>query len=167
MAAAKKTAREIEKAADWLGNIDLMHSNGAIQYVDDTIAAVKVLCATRAATMVWYSVPVSDGEAKTEVQTSLLSDNGPGQLTTGSDKLVKCARHWITKQSSISAHEGHRLTSMAPIHASGTLSSSASCAPPLDIAHRRSVSSAWGGPFGCRPPLFRLAVPAPRPPCSD
>lgn len=57
-----------------------MHSNGAIQYVDDAIAAVKALCATRAATMVWYRVPVSDGEAKTEVQTSLLSDNGPGAL---------------------------------------------------------------------------------------
>lgn len=53
---------------------------------------------------VWYLVPISDSATKVEVQTSLLSNNGPGELTTGSDKLVRYARHWIPEESFVSAH---------------------------------------------------------------
>ncbi len=105
---------EIEKAADWLGSIDLMHSNGAIQYVEDALATVRALCAARPARMVWYRVPVSDGSAKTETQTSFLSHNGPGELTTGSEKLVKYARHWIAENAFVAAHEGYRLSEQGP-----------------------------------------------------
>lgn len=105
---------EIDKAADWLGSIDLMHSDGAIQYVGDAIGTIRSLCATRPAKMVWYRVPIADGAAKEEVQTSLLSHNGPGRLATGADKLVKYARHWIPETSFVAAHEGYRLVSQGP-----------------------------------------------------
>lgn len=106
---------DIEKAADWLGSIDLIHSNGAIQYVDDPIGTVKALCAAaRAAKMVWYRVPISDGAAKAEVQTSLLSDNGPGQMPTAKDKLVKYERHWISESAFVAAHEGYCSTEQGP-----------------------------------------------------
>jgi len=105
---------DIEKAADWLGSIDLMHSNGAIQYVNDPIGTVKALCAARAAKMVWYRVPISDGAAKAEVQTSLLSDNGPGQMPTAKDKLVKYERHWISESAFVAAHEGYCSTEQGP-----------------------------------------------------
>jgi len=106
---------DIEKAADWLGSIDLIHSNGAIQYVDDPIGTVKALCAAaRAAKMVWYRVPICDGAAKAEVQTSLLSDNGPGQMPTAKDKLVKYERHWISESAFVAAHEGYCSTEQGP-----------------------------------------------------
>ncbi|WP_454628660.1 hypothetical protein [Bradyrhizobium cenepequi] len=100
---------DIHEAADWLGDVELMHSNGAIQYVPDAIDTIRTLCATRPAAMVWYRVPISDGEAEAEVQTSFLSDNGPGALPTSKDKLVKYARNWIPAQAFLTAHEGYRI----------------------------------------------------------
>jgi hypothetical protein len=105
---------DINRAAEWLGSIDLMHSNGAIQYVEDPISTVKALCETRPAKMVWYRVPISERATKVEVQTSLLSNNGPGELTTGDDKLVRYARHWIPEESFVSAHQEYRLTEQVP-----------------------------------------------------
>jgi putative methyltransferase (TIGR04325 family) len=104
---------DIEKAADWLGSIDLMHSNGAIQYVEEPIGTVKALCAARPAKMVWYRVPIGD-TAKAEVQTSLLSNNGPGELAAGTDKLVKYARHWIPEEAFVAAHKGYQLSESGP-----------------------------------------------------
>jgi len=79
----------IEEAADWLGNVDLVHSNGAIQYVPDAFGTIQALCAIMPAKLVWYRVPISDGEARREIQTSYLSDNGPGQLSSSEEKLVR------------------------------------------------------------------------------
>ncbi|WOH48007.1 hypothetical protein [Bradyrhizobium sp. sBnM-33] len=101
---------DIEQAADWLGDVELMHSDGAIQYVPDAIETVRSLCATGPAVMLCKRVPTSDGEAqKREVQTSFLSDNGPGRLPTASDKLVKYERNWIPAQAFLAAHEGYRM----------------------------------------------------------
>ena len=70
-----------------------MHSNSAIQYVPNPIETVRSLCATRPATMVWKRVPIGDGEAQgREVQTSFLSDNGPGSLLTVRDTAVRYER---------------------------------------------------------------------------
>jgi hypothetical protein len=97
-----------------LEDIDLMHSNGAIQYVEDALGTIKALCAVRPNKMVWYRVPISDGPPRAETQTSFLSHNGPGQLATGSDKLVKYARHWIPEASFIAAHQGYHLSERSP-----------------------------------------------------
>lgn len=105
---------DIEMAAQWLGSIDLMHSNGAIQYVDDALGTVKKLCAARPAKMVWYRVPITQGTAKAEVQTSLLSNNGPGAMASADDKLVKYERHWISESAFVAAHSGYRMTEHGP-----------------------------------------------------
>ncbi|QOG23484.1 hypothetical protein [Bradyrhizobium sp. SEMIA] len=41
---------DIESAAAWLGSVDLMHSNGAIQYVPDALATIRTLCSVRPTT---------------------------------------------------------------------------------------------------------------------
>jgi len=99
----------IEDAADWLGKVDLVHSNGAIQYVPDPVSTIRSICAIAPAKLVWHRVPLSDGEARREVQTSYLSDNGPGQVSSLVEKLVRYERTWIPQQAFIDAHEGYRI----------------------------------------------------------
>lgn len=99
----------IEEAADWLGGVDLVHSNGAIQYVPDPLETVKALCSVRPAMLAWHRVPISD-EIRREVQTSYLSDNGPGEARASKEKLVRYERTWISEQAFIGAHDGFRLT---------------------------------------------------------
>lgn len=64
--------------------------------------------------MVWYRVPVSEGSAKEEIQTSLLSHNGPGTMAVGNDKLVRYSRYWISGPEFIGAHQGYRLSEHGP-----------------------------------------------------
>jgi hypothetical protein len=104
----------IEQAAGWLGSIDLMHSNGAIQYVSDPIETIKALCAVRPTALVWHRVPISDGASKREVQTSYLSDNGPGALAMSKDKLVRYEKNWISEQAFVEAHEGFQIVERGP-----------------------------------------------------
>ncbi|MET4197519.1 hypothetical protein [Bradyrhizobium sp. LA6.12] len=103
----------IDQAADWLGTVDLLHSNGAIQYVPDALETVRTLCSVRPATLAWYRVPISE-EIRREVQTSYLSDNGPGSLLASREKLVRYERNWISEQAFIQAHEGFRITEQSP-----------------------------------------------------
>jgi len=104
----------IEDAADWLGNVDLVHSNGAIQYVPDAFGTIQALCAIRPAKLVWHRVPISDGDARREVQTSYLSDNGPGRLSSSAEKLVRYERTWIAEKSFIEAHRGYQIAERGP-----------------------------------------------------
>ncbi|MBR0855686.1 hypothetical protein [Bradyrhizobium liaoningense] len=103
----------IEQAADWLGDVDLVHSNGAIQYVPDALEAIRALCAVRPAALAWHRVPISK-VAKREIQTSFLSDNGPGRLAAAKEKLVQYERTWISEQAFMQAHEGFRLIDRSP-----------------------------------------------------
>lgn len=105
---------QIEAAADWLGNVDLIHSNGAIQYVPDPVATIRSLCAIAPGKLVWHRVPISDGETRREIQTSYLSDNGPGQASSLVEKLVRYERTWIPKQAFIEAHEGYWMAEWGP-----------------------------------------------------
>ena len=105
---------DIDKAADWLRDVELMHSNGAIQYVADAIETIRTLCATRPATMMWHRVPISDAEVEPEVQTSFLSENGPGSLSTAKHKLFKYARNRIPDAAFVAAHAGYRVTERIP-----------------------------------------------------
>ncbi|MET4240707.1 putative methyltransferase (TIGR04325 family) [Bradyrhizobium sp. RT10b] len=104
----------IEQAADWLGSVDLVHSNGAIQYVPKALETIRALCSVRPATIAWHRVPISDGEPRREVQTSYLSDNGPGMSLTSIDKLVKYERTWLSEQAFVQAHEGYRIAERGP-----------------------------------------------------
>ena len=104
----------IEEAADWLGNVDLIHSNGAIQYAPNAFEIIRDLCSVRPAQLVWHRVPISDGEARREVQTSFLSDNGPGKLSSAAEKLVRYERSWISEPAFIDAHKGYQIAERSP-----------------------------------------------------
>lgn len=103
----------IEEAAGWLGDVDLVHSNGAIQYVPDPLETVRALCSVQPAMLVWHRVPISK-EIRREVQTSYLSDNGPGGTLASREKLVRYERNWISEQAFIGAHAGFRLIEQSP-----------------------------------------------------
>lgn len=103
----------IEQAAEWLGNVDLVHSNGAIQYVPDALETVRALCAVRPAALMWHRVPISE-ESRREIQTSYLSDNGPGSPMALKEKLVKYERNWIPEQAFIRAHQGFLVAEQRP-----------------------------------------------------
>ncbi|PDT68568.1 hypothetical protein CO683_15260 [Bradyrhizobium ottawaense] len=109
-----KFFERIDEAAEWLRNVDLVHSNGAIQYVPDAFGTIQALCAVRAAKLVWHRVPISDGEARREIQTSYLSDNGPGRLSSPAEKLVRYERTWIPEQAFIEAHRGYQIEERGP-----------------------------------------------------
>ena len=47
---------DIRDAADWLGNVDLMHTDGAIQYTPDPAHALRKLCYLNAKKMLWRRV---------------------------------------------------------------------------------------------------------------
>jgi putative methyltransferase (TIGR04325 family) len=108
-----KFFERIEEAADWLGNVDLIHLNGAIQYVPDAIETIRALCSVRPTATAWHRVPISD-DARREVQTSYLSDNGKGCRSASKEKLVRYQRNWIPEQAFIEAHEGLRITERSP-----------------------------------------------------
>ncbi|WP_271593791.1 methyltransferase, TIGR04325 family [Bradyrhizobium sp. CCBAU 65884] len=109
-----KFFERIDEAAEWLRNVDLVHSNGAIQYVPDAFGTIQALCAVRAAKLVWHRVPISDGDARREVQTSYLSDNGPGKVYSSAEKLVRYERTWFSERAFIEAHNGYRIAERSP-----------------------------------------------------
>jgi putative methyltransferase (TIGR04325 family) len=96
---------DINEAASWLGPIDVMHSNGAVQYADDPLSTVVALCALKAQRMLWYRLFLGDGA---EVQVSRLQDNGPGKLATPRKKVAYPFKR-IQKSDFLSAHDGYRV----------------------------------------------------------
>lgn len=95
---------DISEAATWLGDIDVMHSNGALQYTPDPEATLHQLCALRAKKMLWQRVFL--GERAQETQTSLLGDNGPGAIQI-KEKLVTYGRKAIPERNFLDAHAGY------------------------------------------------------------
>jgi putative methyltransferase (TIGR04325 family) len=59
----------VKAAADWLGEIDLMHSNGALQYTQDPEAVLNDLVSLRAKVMLWKRVSLSASK-RVGMQTS-------------------------------------------------------------------------------------------------
>jgi hypothetical protein len=99
----------ISDAADWLGPVDLMHSNGALQYTPEPELTLRQLCGLGARTMVWYRALLSGEAVEREVQSSLLGDNGPGRLASLKEKSVLYARTKIPEQTFLDAHKGYSL----------------------------------------------------------
>ncbi len=97
----------IKAAADWLGEIDLMHSNGALQYTQDPEAVLNDLVSLRAKVMLWKRVSLSASK-KVGLQTSRLVDNGPGRVNI-KNKLVTYTVTQISEKDFLAAHLGYRL----------------------------------------------------------
>jgi putative methyltransferase (TIGR04325 family) len=100
----------ITSAAEWLGPIEVMHSNGALQYVPHPMQTLSSLCRLGANMMLWHRMYLSHDGIETETQSSQLIDNGPGQAPLSTkNKVVRYTRTSIPESAFIDAHEGYRL----------------------------------------------------------
>lgn len=97
----------ISMARDWLGVIDVMHSDGAIQYTPDPAKTLHQLCSVGANEMQWRRVFLSDIDSKRERQLSLLGENGPAGRFKG--KAVRYTRTSIPETSFLDAHCDYQL----------------------------------------------------------
>jgi hypothetical protein len=98
----------ISEAKDWLGYIDVMHSNGALHFSPDPERTLHELCGIGAKKMLWDRMFISHAAEK-DVQVSFLSDNGPGPISI-KEKIVRYERTAIQENSFLAAHANHYLT---------------------------------------------------------
>lgn len=98
----------IEAAADWLGSVEVVHSNGALQYTPNPMEALNSLCALRAPKMLWARLLMGAGRKHTQI--SRLADNGPGEVLSVRKK-VAYDQTPINELTFIEAHAGYKLTS--------------------------------------------------------
>jgi putative methyltransferase (TIGR04325 family) len=97
----------ISDAANWLGQIDLMHSNAALQYTPSPEGTTRKLCELGAKQMIWRRLFLSD-EPRREVQSSFLGDNGPGYAPV-KEKIVRYERTAIREDDFLTAHADYAL----------------------------------------------------------
>lgn len=100
---------DTQEASRWLGPIEVMHSNGAQQYTPDPMGTLHDLCALRAKTMAWERVLLSQTAIQKEVQTSFLSDNGPGFGAVGQERIVKYSRTRLPETAFLAAHREYEI----------------------------------------------------------
>ena len=105
---------DVADAANWLGIVDVMHSNSALQYAPDPLEKLNQLCAVRAKTMLWKRLSLSKSSIEREIQSSLLGDNGPGSLPGLREKTVRYTRTKIPEQVFLDAHIDYMLTERGP-----------------------------------------------------
>ncbi len=104
----------VEAAANWLGEIDLMHSDGALHYAPDPMRALRSLCAAGAREMLWKRTFLSATD-RTEIedQLSRLDENGPRVANerglTVSRKLVRYRMTRIPEAEFIKMHSAYEL----------------------------------------------------------
>jgi putative methyltransferase (TIGR04325 family) len=99
---------DISEAQRWLGDVDVMHSNGALQYSNDPVGVLKQLCAVKANTMLWTRLRLSEGTIERELQSSRLRDNGPGEITV-EDKIVRYEMTRVPESEFLAAHASYEL----------------------------------------------------------
>ena len=96
---------DIREAASWLGDIDVMHSNGAVQYVPEPLSTVRELAELRAKRMLWFRLFLGSGS---ETQVSRLDDNGPGHIDTARKKVAYDFTR-ISRAEFLAAHQGYHV----------------------------------------------------------
>jgi putative methyltransferase (TIGR04325 family) len=102
---------ELYAAVQWLGQLDLVYSNGALQYTPDPLSTLRAICALRAPTILWDRAMLSDRDLEREVQLSYLNDNGPQGPTAQKEKIVKYVMTKIPRSDFLAAHGDYDLLS--------------------------------------------------------
>lgn len=100
---------EIGEAAAWLGSVDLMHCDGAVQYAPNPICKVRELCAIGAKVLYWDRLQWTHGYVKPERQCTYLGDNGPGAPSAPRAR-VYYTRTPVLLSDFIGAHRGYEVT---------------------------------------------------------
>lgn len=70
-------------ASAWLGEVDLVYSSGALQYTPSPEESLKALIGLNAPAVALLRCALSSAGRVIQLQTSRLSQNGPGALPTG------------------------------------------------------------------------------------
>ncbi len=99
----------IEDAVQWLGGVDLLHSNGVLQYLDAPEAMLERLLALKSRHVLWGRMLLGESRA-TEIQISPLSDHGPGPAPPGFvDRQVTHTRVRMSQSTFLAVHRGFRI----------------------------------------------------------
>jgi putative methyltransferase (TIGR04325 family) len=110
-----KFFQSVEAAAAWLGGVDLVNSNSALQYVEHPLGVVHELLALAPKVVLWERLMLSMGATHADQQRSLLFDHGPGAVPSGVKN--RTVLHKITKLSRddfLAAHQAcYRLRAKA------------------------------------------------------
>lgn len=87
----------IDAAYKWLGEVDLVYTSSAIQYVPDPLGFVDRLLAVKPRCVSVLRTAFSRGRQKVVLQKSRLQDNGPGSLPAGvKDRAVYYPRTYAS-----------------------------------------------------------------------
>jgi putative methyltransferase (TIGR04325 family) len=96
----------IGAARTWLGSVDLVNSNSALQYVEDPLQTIGELLELAPKIVLWERLMLSSGATHIEQQRTMLFDHGPGAVPKGFrnrpvlNKITKLSRYDF-----LSAHE--------------------------------------------------------------
>jgi len=106
----------VAAARTWLGNVDLAYTSGALQYTpspEDTLASLLDL---QPGVLALLRCAFSRDNRIIEIQSSLLSENGPGPLPSNvQDRLLRYPRTFASESSMLEACErSHRLLAHVP-----------------------------------------------------
>jgi putative methyltransferase (TIGR04325 family) len=102
---------DIENAAGWLQRVDIMHSNSALQYVDEPDATLDKIMGLQAPIMLWGKMMLA-AQRERFMQRSRLRENGPGFAPEGLvDRDVTYHATRIARDDFLNAHldAGYRL----------------------------------------------------------
>lgn len=101
----------VSDARDWLdGNIDVMHSNGALQCTPDPLRTLRELCAVQARLMLWQRMCLSRRVFEYEIQNSQLHHNGPGKPPADvQNKIVSILRTRLPEPLFVATHGNYRI----------------------------------------------------------
>lgn len=99
----------IDAARDWLGEIDLVHASGSLQYTPDPKAVLTALVGLRAPYLAVTRTAVALGRECVTIQVSNLSGNGPvGGLPPGvEDRIIRYPRIFMAKGDFTAIIERH------------------------------------------------------------
>lgn len=100
----------ITDAKNWLGDIEVMYSRGALHYVTDPARNLLELCQIGAKTMRWDSVCLSADLTTREAQLSLMSENGPEVVRSSlSGKAIRYTKTEMPEPDFLAAHRHYDL----------------------------------------------------------
>lgn len=105
---------DILDAKNWLGTIDVMHSNGALQYTHDPIRILTNLCQLNASVMIWKRLCLSVHSIERTVEASHLIHSGPGQIHGVKNKTVRLDFTKIPESTFLNAHQNYTLEKRGP-----------------------------------------------------
>jgi putative methyltransferase (TIGR04325 family) len=97
-----------ESALDWLGHVDLLHSNGVLQYLDEPEAMLLRLLAIHPTWVSWSRLLLGP-EKIVGTQVAPLSAHGPGPLPPGVvDREITHKTTVMIEAAFWAAHSGYR-----------------------------------------------------------